>query len=159
MHQNFISINDEVITKYNQKITAHSYTHNIRVRCLGSSRSMIHLRVPTGFNWPSAGATLTGESREVPMTVAVVEASGIDGAREAKTSTDPWQCGGPQPERVPPWFALYPIIVPISVLHKLEDFDLICRLAMSSFACLSISSLSVSAYCNSCRWPFLNLWF
>ena len=87
IEQNFLSINDEEITKYNQKITTHLYTYKILMGASAApeAESALESRQASA-DWPSTGAALTGESREVLTTVAVAKASGIKGAWEAKTS-------------------------------------------------------------------------
>ena len=64
----------------------------------------------------------------------------------------------PNLERISQWFALCPIVIPISVLYELENLDLLLQPRTSSSACFSASALSASACSNSRKRSSFSLW-
>ena len=111
-----------------KEITTHSYIYDITIRCLSKFRSRVLLEVLTGFSRLVLSGSCT--NRRIPRSPNDYSRDGGDMQRrdwDAKTSIDPWSAGVSHTERVPRWFALHSIVVPIPVLHNLKDLELLMQ--------------------------------
>jgi len=96
--------------------------------CLSKSRSRIRLKVPTGFNKLAFSRRCTSQRiPRSPTTIVVAKVSYIEGVWEANTFTVPWSVR--EAPSLEGYLGVYlvPIVVPVSVLHKLEDLDFLLQ--------------------------------
>ena len=157
IEQNFLSINHEKITKYNQR----NYGSLRHSQYLDEVPQQLQKQDPpqSPDRLQQIGSALARGSREVPSTVAVAEASSIERAWEVKTFTVPWSVWRlPAPRG---YFSGLPYTLSVHLswyFIRLKTLTSFCSLAIFSSAYFLTSTLSASLYSNSCRRPSFSLW-